>query len=147
MKLLHEHYLRNEISTAKVPGARTKPTRTPHPLNHDRQPCFASITLAEHIKHYCIKHFHTPTAVPFHLPTEEDRFRNIISHDSNSWMLYSSTNKCQMNIIRMRLFKIRSSALVDAAQGEATIVYMTRYTVYQILKIEHSLTLRLTPCK
>jgi hypothetical protein len=89
----------------------------------------------------------TPTAAPSHLPTEEDRFRNIISHDSNSWMLYSSTNKCQMTIIRMRLFKIRSFALVDAAQGEATIVYMTRYTVYQILKIEHSLTLRLTPCR
>jgi hypothetical protein len=120
MKLLHEYYFRNKISTAEVPGARTKPTRTPHPLNQDRQPCFASITLAEHIKHYYIKHFHTPTAAPSHLPTEEDRFRNIISHDSNSWMLYLSTNKYQMTIIRMRLFKIRSSALLDAAQGEAT---------------------------
>jgi hypothetical protein len=37
--------------------------------------------------------------------------------------------------------------LLDAAQGEATIVYMPRYTVYQILRIEHSLTLRLTPCR
>jgi hypothetical protein len=147
MKLLHEQYFRTEISTAKVPRARTKPTRTPHPLNHDRQPCFASITLAEHIKHYCIKHFHTPIAAPSHLPTEDDRFWNIISHDSNSWMLYLSTNKCQMTIIRMHLFEIRSSALVDAAQGKATIVYITRYTVYQILKIEHSLTLRLTPCR
>jgi hypothetical protein len=145
MKLLHEHYLRNKISAAKVPGARTKPTRTPHPLNHDTQPCFASITLAEHIKQYCIKHFHTPTAAPSHLSTEEDRFRNTIYHDSNSWMLYLSTNKCHMTIIKMRLFEIRSFALVDGAQGEATIVYMTRYTVYQILKIEHSLTLRLTP--
>jgi hypothetical protein len=52
-----------------------------------------------------------------------------------------------MTIIKMRLFKIRSSTLVDAVQEEATIVYMTRYTVYQILKIEHSLTLRLTPCR
>jgi hypothetical protein len=62
-------------------------------------------------------------------------------------MLYSSTNKCHMTIIKMRLFEIRSFALVDAVQEEATIVYMTRYTVYQILKIEHSLTLRLTPCR
>jgi hypothetical protein len=62
-------------------------------------------------------------------------------------MLYSSTNKCHMTIIKIHLFEIRSSALVDAAQGEATIVHMTRYTVYQILKIEHSLTLRLTPCR
>jgi hypothetical protein len=147
MKLLHEHYFRNKISTVEVPGVRTKPTRTPHPLNQDRQPCFASITLAEHIKHYCIKYFHTLTTGPSHLPTEEDKFQNIISHDSNSWMLYSSTNKCQMTIIRMRLFKIRSSTLLDAAQGEATIVYMPRYTIYQILKIEHSLTLRLTPCR
>jgi hypothetical protein len=52
-----------------------------------------------------------------------------------------------MTIIKMRLFEIRSSALVDAAEGESTIVYMTRYSVYQILKIEHSLTLRLTPCR
>jgi hypothetical protein len=52
-----------------------------------------------------------------------------------------------MTIVKMLLFEIRSSALVDAAQGEATIVYMTRYTVYQILKIKHSLTLRLTPCR
>jgi hypothetical protein len=37
--------------------------------------------------------------------------------------------------------------LVDAAEGEATIVYMTRYTIYQILIIEHSLTLRLTLCR
>jgi hypothetical protein len=36
---------------------------------------------------------------------------------------------------------------VDAAQADATIVYMTRYTIYQILRIEHSLTLRLTPCR
>jgi hypothetical protein len=73
MKLLHDHYFRNEISMAEVPGARTKPTRTPHPLNQDRQPCFASITLAEHIKHYCIKHFHTPTAAPSHLPSSDGR--------------------------------------------------------------------------
>jgi hypothetical protein len=30
-----------------------------------------------------------------------------------------------MTIIKMRLFGIRTFALVDAAEGEATIVYMT----------------------
>ena len=50
-----------------------------------------------------------------------------------------------MTIIKMRLFGIRTSALVDAAEGDTTVVYITRYTVYQILRIEHSFTLRLTP--
>jgi hypothetical protein len=124
------------------PALPTPSTRTDNPALHPLHLRSTLSTIASNISILRLQPLPT-----FQVPTEEDRFRNIISHDSNSWMLYSSTNKCQMTIIRMRLFEIRSSALLDAAQGEATIVYMMRYTVYQILKIEHSLTLRLIPCR